>query len=381
VAVLIETSRGYGRGLIRGVAQYCREHRHWSVFFKPQGLGELPPPWLKHWNGDGILARVADRKAAKAVLDTGLPTVDLRGAFPDLGLPHVGGNNRMLAQLAVNHLRQRGLRQFAFCGLRRGENASNDKRCDQFVRAVEASGFSCAVSQAISLLRRPETWEEAQGKLANWIHSLPKPVGIMACNDDCGLEVLNACQVAGVRVPHEAAVISVDNDEYVCTLSMPPLTSIDIASERIGYAAAGLLDRMMAGKTPRKQSLEIPPGQVIARQSTDMLATEDSLVLEAIAFIRDHLGGRITLADVVQHLGTSRATLETRLKSVTGQTVHREIQRIRIEMVKDLLCSSDLPLKQIAHRCGFKYTQHLARVFRTVTGETPIEFRKKNVVI
>lgn len=364
--------------MIRGVAQYCREHPHWAVFFRPQGLGELPPPWLKDWKGDGVLARVANRMGAEAVLETGLPTVDLRGAFPDLGLPHVGSDNQMLARIALDHLRERGLRQFAFCGLRRGENAHNDNRCDQFVQLVEANGFSCEVSQEVTLLRRPETWDDAQTRLAKWVKSLPKPVGIMACNDDCGLEVLNACQFAEVRVPQEVAVISVDNDEYVCTLSMPPMSSIDIASERIGYDAAALLDRMMAGETPTKQSLAIPPGSVIARQSTDMLATDDALVIDALAFIRDHAGDGIRLADVVRRLGVSRATLETRLKAVTGQTIHREIQRVRIENVKSLLGTTDLPLKQIARRCGFKYTQHLSRVFRESTGETPIQFRGKS---
>ncbi len=275
VAVLIETSRGYGRGLIRGIIQYCREHEGWEVFFKPQGLDELPPPWLKGWKGDGILARIAHRKMAEVILDTGLPAVDLRGALFDLGIPYVGPDNQRVAQVAITHLKERGLRHFAFCGLRRGENAHNDARCDYFVRLVEAAGFSCQVYQSFSLLRGSGAWDEGQSKLAEWVKSLPKPVGIMACSDDFGFEVLNACRLTGVCVPEQAAVIGVDNDEYLCTLSTPPMSSIDIDPQKIGYEAASLLDRIMTGKSARRRSRLIPPRSVITRQSTDVLATDD----------------------------------------------------------------------------------------------------------
>src|SRR5262249_6382303 len=121
VAVLIETSRAYGRGLLEGVARYVRTQGPWSIYFVPQGLGEPPPTWLRNWQGDGILARIDNRSMARAILATGLPAVDLRGRLANLGLPRVGVDNRAVTRLAFQHLQERGFHHYAFCGLARGE--------------------------------------------------------------------------------------------------------------------------------------------------------------------------------------------------------------------------------------------------------------------
>src|SRR5262245_43154086 len=179
VAVRIETSRAYGRGLLEGVARYVREHGPWSIYFRPHGLGEPPPSWLRAWKGHGILARIDDRRTARAVRATGLPAVDLRGRLPGLGLPPVGVDNRVLACLAVRHLRERGFRHLAFCGLPRGEHPHMDQRCDDFTRLVHEAGHTCDVFQA-----RAASWEQEQQQMADWLRRLPRPVGVMACNDD-----------------------------------------------------------------------------------------------------------------------------------------------------------------------------------------------------
>ena len=375
VAVLIETSRAYGRGLLRGVAQYNREHGRWAIYFVPQGLDEPPPGWLKDWKGDGILVRIANRKTAKTVLETGLPMVELRGALSDLHVPFIGVDNCIVAQLALEHLMDRGLRNFAFCGLHRGEYVLMDERCDHFVRLAEAAGYPCDVFQARSTRGRASNWDQDQQMLAKWVGSLPKPVGIMACNDDRGLALLSACRHSGVLVPEQAAVVSVDNDDYLCTLSMPPMSSIDIGSQKIGYEAAALLDAMMEGAPRNIKPRLIPPNTVVVRQSSDVLATDDPAVVQAVSFIRMHACDRIKVADVMSHVGLTRAAIEQRLKTLLNRTVHQEIQRIQVEKVKELLGDPDLPLKQISRRCGFKYPQYMARVFRQATGQTLIEYR------
>jgi LacI family transcriptional regulator len=377
VAVLIETSRAYGRGLIRGVAQYNREHGQWAIYFEPHGLDEPPPTWLKNWKGDGILARVPNRAVANAVLKTGLPVVDLRGALTGLPMASIGVNNRMVAQLAFDHLAERGLRYFAFCGLPRGEYIRMDERCDHFMHLAEAAGFSCEVFQASRPRGRRKTWDEEQKTLAKWIKSLRKPIGIMACNDDRGLNLLDACRRAGAIVPEQVAVISVDNDEYLCNLSMPPMSSIDIAAQAIGYEAASILDGMMDGGPLPYGTRLIPPGGIIIRQSTEVLATEDPAVIQAVKLIRARACQRIRVADVTQHVAMSRVALEQRLKAVLGRTIHQEIRRVQVESVKELLADRALSLKQIARRCGFKYPQYMATVFRQVTGQTLSQFRDR----
>ncbi len=375
VALLIETSRAYGRGLLRGVAQYNREHARWSLYFQPHGLDDPPPPWLRRWKGDGVLARIGDRQCAELVMRLGVPVVDLRAAIRDLGLPLIEVDNRAVAQLAVEHLRERGFRHFGFCGLPHGLWRCMDQRCEHFRQLVQSAGFFCNVFQARPTRRR-RGWEEEQGELARWVRSLPKPVGLMACNDDRGLQLLDACRRARTAVPDEAAVVSVDNDEYLCSLAIPSLTSIDVNPQQIGYEAAAVLDRMMAGKPAPHWPVMITPRGVVTRQSTDVLATEDQKVVQAVAFIRQHACRRIRVDDVLGHVQLSRAALEPRLKAVLGRTIHGEIQRVRITQVKTLLTDSDLPLKQVARRCGFAYTQYMARAFRKATGQTLSEYRK-----
>src|SRR5262249_42211890 len=160
------------RGLLEGLAQYVRARGPWSIYFRPHGLGEPPPPWLRSWKGDGILARIDDQRMARAVRATGLPAGDLRGRLPGLGLPRLGVANAAPAGPAVEPRRGRGLRPFAFFGLPRGEHPHMDQRCDAFTRLARAAGHDCAVFHQPAG-RRPASWEHAQQRLADWVRRLP----------------------------------------------------------------------------------------------------------------------------------------------------------------------------------------------------------------
>lgn len=376
VAILIETSRAYGRGLLRGIARYQRERAPWSTYFQPQGLGDPPPPWLANWRGDGILARIDNPALAQAVSRSRLPVVNLRGTVADLTFPFIGSDNEAIARLGAEHLLERGFQHFGFCGFARGYHPGLDRRGDCFQRFIEAAGYACRLLQNPPR-KRPRTWEQEQEWLARWIAGLPKPVGIMTANDDRGLQVLDACRRVGAAVPDQVAVLGVDNDEYLCGLSLPPLSSIDINSEETGYQAAALLDRMMDGKPPPKRLPEIAPAGVIVRRSTDVLATDDSDVIRAVQFIREHACRPIRAADVFDELSVSRSALGPRFRHVLGHTIHQEIDRVRIERAKTLLAETSLPIKQIAQQAGFQTVQYLTRTFRRLTGDTPAAFRRR----
>lgn len=377
VALVVETSRAFGRGLIRGVAQYSREHGPWAITFTPRSLDDSPPGWLRGWKGDGVLARIENQRMADAILQLGVPVVELRGMLPDLGLPHIGVDNRAVVQLAVAHLAERGLRRFGFFGYPRGGYARMDERHDCFVEAMAERGLPYNVFDDWPRRRRHAEWDDEQCRLARWIQSLAKPVGIVACSDDCGLQVLDACRRVGVAVPEQAAVIGVDNDEYLCMLSVPPLTSVDIMPQRIGYEAAALLDRMMDGHPPADLRVRTAAGPVVVRGSTDLLSGDDAEAAAAIAFVRAHACERLKVADVARQVGLSPAVLQARVRKAFGRTVHQELQRVQVEQVKLLLSDSDLSMKQIARRCGFRYTQYMSRVFREATGQTLTEYRKQ----
>jgi LacI family transcriptional regulator len=377
VALLIETSRGYGRNLLEGVIRYLREHGPWSVYFQPHGLGVPPPRWLKNWQGDGILVRIDDRPTARAVRQTGLPAVDLRFSVPGTGLPGVGIDNRAVVQLAFRHLADCGFKRFGFCGLPRERNIWMDLRRDLFQEFVRASGHDCQVYETPARAR-PSTWEEEQERIADWVAGLPKPIGVMACNDDRGQQVLDACRRVNVLVPDEVAVVGVDNDEILCNLSSPPLSSVDINTLQVGYEAAALLDRLMGGAKAPKEPLFLAPRGVVPRGSTNVLATEDRELAGVIRFIREHACEGLRLKECLRSTPLSRRELERRVRKLLGRSPKEEITRVQLERAKQLLLETDLPAAAIAEKCGFSQPKYFSQVFHAKVGLPPGAYRQSN---
>jgi LacI family transcriptional regulator, galactose operon repressor len=376
IALLIETSREYGRGLLRGVARYHQEHGPWSIYFEPHGLNERPPSWLKSWRGDGIIARIDDRRTADLIMATGLPAVDVRGALPDLPLPFVGLDNRAIAKLGFDHLQHCGLQSFAFCGTPRGENPNQDLRCDVFVECVKQLGKKCGVY--LGSRRNRGYWEAEQQQISQWLLELPKPVGVMTCHDDRGLQTLDACRRAGLRVPDDVAVIGVDNDTNLCNLCTPPMSSIDVNPSRVGYEAAALLMRLMQGAPrPKSPVLLGPPRGVVPRHSTDVLSIEDEDVAKALRLVRERATGGIRVSEVIASVRNSRSTLERRVKATLGRTLKSEITRVRLERAKLLLQETDLPVGIVAIRSGFSEPKYFCEVFRKAERMTAMAYRRQ----
>jgi LacI family transcriptional regulator len=377
IALLIETSREYGRGLLRGVSRYHQQHGPWSIYFEPHGLNEPPPTWLKNWRGDGILARIDDRRTADLILATGLPAVDVRGAVEGLPIPFVGLDNRPICQLGFEHLQACGLKRFAFCGTPRGENPNQDRRCDMFVEFVEAAGKRCDVFVG-GPRKSKSSWEAEQHQISRWLKGLRKPVGVMTCHDDRGHQTLDACRRAGLRVPDDVAVIGVDNDVHLCNLCTPPLSSIDVNPSRIGYEAAALLMQLMNGAPrPTEPVMLGPPRGVVPRQSTDVLAVEDEDVAGALRFIRERATEGIQVRDVIANARRSPSTLERRIKATVGRTIKAEITRARMQRAKLLLQETDLAIGTIAVRSGFLEPKYFCEVFRQTEQMTATAYRER----
>lgn len=377
VALLVETSRAYGRGLLRGIARYHAEQKHWLTYFQPHGLGDPPPPWLKHWDGHGVIARVDNRRTAAVLRSLRVPVVNLRSSVANLPFPFLGTNNEVVAELAANHLLEQGFRHFGFFELQGKANPGFKTRAHRFAQCVELAGCSCDIFQPSTSASAAGSRSSHQRQLQRWIKRLPKPVGIMAGNDDHGMQVLETCRQLNIEVPNQVAVIGVDNDEHLCNLSIPPLTSIELDCERIGYESAALLDRMMARQPAPTQLDMIKPRGIVRRTSTDVLAVEDGDVRRAISFIRANACQGIRVSDVFRHVGVSRPTLEVKLRSVLRRTIHQEIQRVQIARAMELLREARLPIKQVAREAGFTTVQYMTRLFSKATGETPARYRTR----
>lgn len=373
VALLIETSNAYARGLLRGIRGYIREHRSWSIYVGEQRRGEPAPSWLKKWHGDGIIARIESAAIAEAVLATGLPAIDVSAARYVPELLYVETDDAAIARLAADHLLQRGFRHYGYCGDPRF-NWSNWRE-EHFQRLITEAGFACSVYRSSQRRRGTASWEQERADIAAWIRGLPKPVGVMACYDIRGREVLDACRQLGVSVPDEVAVIGVDNDELLCDLADPPLSSVVPDTQRTGYEAARLLDLLMAGQSELPAAHLIRPLGIVARDSTDVLATDDSDLSAAVRFIRAHATHGIKVEDVLRAVPLSRRILESRFQKLLGRTPHEEITRVQIERVKELLTETNLSLAAIAHRAGYRHVEYMSVAFKRETGQPPSTYR------
>ncbi|HEY6228782.1 MAG TPA: XylR family transcriptional regulator, partial [Verrucomicrobiae bacterium] len=207
VALLIETSNAYARGLLRGIVSYVREHRSWSLYLSEHNRGDQPPAWLAHWDGHGIIARIENDAIASALRHVSLPIVDVSAARLIPALPWFETDDGAIAHLAADHLMERGFKHFAFAGDSRFNWSK--WRCEHFQNSVRPSGRNCAIYDQPAHIQFDD--EKQVDDLAKWILALPKPVGIMACYDFRGRQVLDACRRIGVAVPDEVAVIGVDN--------------------------------------------------------------------------------------------------------------------------------------------------------------------------
>jgi LacI family transcriptional regulator len=382
VGLLIEASPEFGRGVLTGITDYATAHGHWTFFHYERVVSDAMPSQLKLWKPNGILAMIRSPKLGRDIKRLKLLAVDLFGAHRIDGVPVVGSNQDEIVRLAADHLLERGLKHFAYCGIP-GVRYSDD-RCARFADYLGKTGYAVDVfqsSQSFDLMdvspAEIKNWLR-RSTLAAWLHGLPKPVGLMACNDARAQQVLNVCAAGAIAVPEEVAVIGVDNDELISRLCQPPLSSVQTNTHRIGYTAAEVLDQMIAGRKPPEQQINVRPLGVVTRQSTDVLAFADTEVARAVRFIRDHACSGIDVHDVLHEVSMTRSTLARHFVKVLGRGPKEEMNRVQIERVMELLSTTDYSLATIARLTGFNYIESMCKLFKKRTGRSPGEYRKES---
>lgn len=376
VALVMSLNKRFDRKVIEGVTRFVRESDEWSVFVEDDPQAKIPD--FHHGHFDGVIADLDDPRIPKRLVGLGIPAVGV-GAIGkdcpwDLMISTVSTNNRRIAVLAAGHLMERGLQHFAYCGVPgRTIDPWNLQRREAFVDHLRRAGCPCSVYTGRH--NASHSWEQLQEKLGVWLAGLPKPLGLMAANDARARHVLEACRRLRLRVPEDVAVIGVDNDELICNLAHPPLTSIVQGTEEIGYRAAELLNRLMSRQQRTNEHLVVDPVVVITRESTDLVATEDRVASTALAYIRQHAAKGIQVADVARAANVSRSTLDARFRRVVGRTVHEEIRRSQLNTARQLLTTTNLPVEDVARRSGFSSAQYMNTVFQRLLGQTPGRYR------
>jgi LacI family transcriptional regulator len=382
VAVILDAARAYDRLIIGGVAHYAREHGPWSLYVEEDPLQKLPD--LRRWHGQGVIANFDDKRVARAITGLSIPIMGVGGGSGwyagDSGIPYIYTDNDVIGRLGAEHLLACGFDQLAFCGYQRTRvNGWAMERATAFAATCREAGRRPAVFTGRHGVAR--RWEELQRELADWIDSLPKPVGIMACNDVRARHVLEACRSLGLSVPGDVAVLGVDNDEMMCEITDPPLSSVDQSARRIGYEAAAVLDRLMQCRAGLRRDdapplrTVVPPIGVVARASTDTMATDDEEVQLVLERLRTRPWKRPDVTALAREACVSRATLEHRFREVVGRSIHAEFVRLRVAAVRRLVVETDLPLKAIATRVGFRSVQYMTTFLHRHAGLTPARLR------
>jgi LacI family transcriptional regulator len=371
IALLVESSRASGRALLCGIARCAHHYGPWSFYWEPGGL-EKAWPKLKALDVDGIILRDVDK--LDEVIALGIPAVVFGHSKTEVpNLVNVVTDSSVIGKIGAEHLLQCGFKHFAYCGYEAAP--FSDLREASFSRRIFKAGFEIqtyTTSPSVS-----NRWREERRRLAAWLRLLPKPVGVMACNDDCGRQVMEACKLANLAVPDSVGVLGADNDEVVCGLSDPPLSSVAINFERAGYEAALALFRLLRRSRRLPSNIIVRATHVVARHSTDITAAAaDPHVTKALQFIRDHARENVMVADVFQAAGLSRRALEIKFRREVGCSIRQHISRVRTDQIVRLLVETDLPIGQIAESLGFSDVQHFARYFRAGKHISPLAFRR-----
>lgn len=376
VAVLVDTSTGWGRRLIRGILGYVRKNDPWYLWVEAKGRNEtlrLP----KVWNGDGVIARVSTPATARHLNDFGVPVINISSI--QLGkerFPTVTTDLRESGRLAAEYFLNRGFRHFAYWGQFRLSYIQ--EQSDSFCAHIASAGYDCNVFKPKTAHRSQGGWGDPHEELIDWLVSLPKPAAILTWETQYGRQILDACRLMGMDVPGEIAVLGGDDDELLCQVAFPPLSGIATPAETIGFEAAKMLDAQMAGSRNDDPHMLLKPSVVITRQSTDTLAIEDIEIKLAIRFIREHIHEPIQVPDILREVPISRSVLERRFQSIFGRSPAAEIRRLHLERARELLVETDLPVSAVAERSGFASPEYFTSVFRPEFGLTPLQYRKHN---
>ena len=374
VAVLVETDTSWGHSIVRGVADYAKKFGPWNLLIEPRDFGQrwsLPDGW----RGDGVIARITTPLQAEQLVTEGLPSVNVDDVYPDLeGIATVLTNETGRAELALAHFREKGFEHFGFFAPPSHEYSKQRGR--EFAAVVRRAGFHCQEYKPGYRVGRRISKPEQRHRIRRWLEQLPRPVAILAVDAQRGLQLAEICNLEAIRVPDEVAILAGDSDDLLCDVCTPPLSSISVASQRIGHDAAALLHRMMEGEPAPTEPLRIDPICVVSRQSTDILAIEDAMIVRALRFIQSHAFQGIVVSDVLREVPVSRRYLELQFKRFLGRLPAEEIRRIRLDRGKELLAQSSLSIEEIAEACGYAGATQFGVAFRKRFRQTPLAYRK-----
>ena len=376
--IISDFTESFSHKLLAGIVDYSRRKEQWIVRRMPpsykaqigiQGLLRLS----KEWDVDAILGQFEPTDDLSTLTNNGIVVVaqDFKQRFTTV--PNVTGDYIGTGKMAARFFIDRGFKNFGFFGF--NDVCWSDERCEGFRREVEAAGFGSSF-YAYRMQEIDMVWYYQRNRLREWLQSIPKPIAIMACDDNQGENLIEACHSAGIKIPSEVSVMGVDNDETLCSLGSTTLSSIQVDIEEGGRQTAALLERLVTNPSAPAEDVVLQPMKIVNRMSTAAFATQDQQILRAILFIHRNVRKKISVADVTAEAALSRRLLERRFKDVTGKTLYEYITELKLKDFAEQLVETDEQVMTIALSMGENDTKSISRRFKQLYGCTPLQWRE-----
>ena len=376
--IISDFTESFSHKLLAGIVDYSRRKEQWIVRRMPpsykaqigiQGLLRLS----KEWDVDAILGQFEPTDDLSTLTDNGIVVVaqDFKQRFASV--PNVTGDYIGTGKMAARFFIDRGFKNFGFFGF--NDVCWSDERCEGFRREIEAAGFGSSF-YAYRMQEIDMVWYYQRNRLREWLQSIPKPIAIMACDDNQGENLIEACHSIGIKIPSEVSVMGVDNDETLCSLGSTTLSSIQVDIEEGGRQTAALLERLVTDPSAPAKDVVLQPMKIVNRMSTAAFATQDQQILRAILFIHRNVRKKISVADVTAEAALSRRLLERRFKDVTGKTLYEYITELKLKDFAEQLVETDEQVMTIALSMGENDTKSISRRFKQLYGCTPLQWRE-----
>ena len=370
----IDTSSEYDRSLVRGLVSYSQEHGNCLLLSRiPSSLsaqsknGYRIAQWARDWKADAIIGRWPyDDLLPLSNLNISVVIQNLDSR--QTGFSTITGEYIRTGEIAAEFFIKRRFVNFAFFGVK--DIIWSEERAQGFRNTVKMHGYNY---QEYMAQKAPES---ESSEIIHWLAALPKPVAVFCCDDENALAVSEYCRLARIKVPQEVAILGVDNDELLCNISDPPLSSIVLDAEKGGYEVGRMLhEQEQSGDRPIFV-IFIRPGLIVQRGSTKQHNVEDKEVAKMLEFIDYNFTREISTQDIFDNAFLCRRAAEIRFKKVTGTTVYRYLIEQRLDHLCSLLETTDLSLTECAARSGIFDINYLFHVFKKVKGCSPASWRR-----
>ncbi len=379
ITLLFNANKVYDRQVIEGIGHYLQTSKaDWDIYLEEDFLTRLEH--IDDWAGDGITADFDNINIQKALENIDIPVIGVGGsyssekAYPDT--PYVATDNFAVVNAAYQHLKQKGIERFAFYGVPIDENCRwAEERENAILKLCSQDGYECQTYRGQNT--SPETWQYAMNRLADWLQSLPKPIGIIAVTDSRARHLLQACDHIGIAVPDQISIVGIDNDDIARYLSRISLSSVTQGCFEMGYKAAKILHKKLNNINIKNTRIKVPPKGVEERQSSDFKALSDPHVIQAMQFIRLNATRGVKVEQVTEYVGISRSNLEQRFLAERGHSIHIELHNEKLNRACKMLAETQISTKEVASICGYPSLQYMYAIFKKHFELTPTGYREK----